>query len=99
MPSSPKRETTMIHNVELKLGVPGSIAVDGVQLGQAVRGVQLSQEQGCLPRVIVDLLLLDVSVLAGAAEIEIPAATQAALRVLGWTPPDEAQPSADDTTG
>lgn len=64
-----------------------SILMDGVNVADAVRGVDVIMEAGALPRVTLDLVMVDVSIAVDQPQIMIPASTRHLLIELGWTPP------------
>lgn len=77
----------MITKVELTLGFPGRIVLDGVDFSPCIRAVRLEQEAGCLPRVVLDVLVREIAVFGEKPRVEIGDDVQLLLRTLGWTPP------------
>lgn len=80
-----------LHDVVLRLGTPGDslIRVDGHDLTNAVRAVNVDSTAVDKPRVTLDLLVHPVEV-RGETTVHIPDATRDALVALGWTPPADA---------
>jgi hypothetical protein len=64
-----------------------SIMLDGVNVADSVRGVNIALSADSLPKVELDLAIIDVSLDLGHPQIFIPAATRHLLIELGWTPP------------
>lgn len=67
----------------------GTLKVDGNDLTDAVRGVDISLRAGHLPVIHLDLVILDLESVTTDAKVFIPDATREALIALGWTPPEE----------
>jgi hypothetical protein len=64
-----------------------SILLDGVNVADAVRGVKINLEAGCIPQIELDLVVVDVSADLAHPQILVPASTRHLLIELGWTPP------------
>jgi len=64
-----------------------SILLDGVNVADAVRGVNVIMRAQDLPQVELDLVVVDVSLNLDQPQIMIPASTRHLLIELGWTPP------------
>lgn len=73
-------------------GRHGTIEIDGTDISRAVHSLTLEASVDELPRLRLELLLLDVSTTA-ETQIHVPDETAAALVALGWTPPGEQPPA------
>ena len=69
---------------------PGAsqIVVDGKDLANGCRAIQLNGEAADLPKLTLDLLLSEIT-FDGQVRAWIPDGTREALIALGWTPPAE----------
>lgn len=85
MPEPQQPETS--HNVRLHLnGGRGAVSVDGLQLS-GIKGFRLASTTGHLAVLELDLLLYEVEVDNGPAQVDIPKKTAETLLALGWLPP------------
>ena len=75
-------------HISLRFG-GGSLEIDGVDLSHAVQHAELSFDANGdrIPRLILDLAVLEVDADAEAVGYELTLETEKALAVLGWTPP------------
>lgn len=69
----------------------GKIEIDGHDVTDTVRGITLKAGAGCVPHLVLDLVI-HAGEIDGQADVHVPADTAAALVDLGWTPPDDGQP-------
>lgn len=67
------------------------IELDGKDIGNATTGATLRLEPGVIPRLELDLAILEAADFTGEVRVHIPAATREVLIDLGWTPPEEDQ--------
>ncbi|MCU1612610.1 MAG: hypothetical protein JWO98_150 [Frankiales bacterium] len=84
------------HTVRITANGPHAteVSIDGTDIRNALTGLTLRMGVGDIPRMTVDLLLLDVTELQDAeAQVLIPDATVEALVALGWTPPVDPAPA------
>lgn len=70
--------------------ITSKIELDGNDISNAVQGLKLDMAGGCIPRVELDVIVLD----ATSHEIDgviayIPGEARELLLKLGWTPPPE----------
>lgn len=79
-------QATRHARVRLDAHGTGAVEVDGHDVTSSVRGLTLTAEAGCLPHLVLDLLVF-TSEAEGEAQVRIPDDTAAALVALGWTPP------------
>jgi hypothetical protein len=79
----------MVRKIEIYQEKPwdASIKLDGVNVADSVRGVNVRLHASELPKVELDLAIIDVSMDLQHPQILIPAATRHLLIELGWTPP------------
>jgi len=70
-------------------GATGTVEVDGVDLSTGVRGLTVKLGVGQLPKVELDLIVLELDLDSDDTRLIIPEATRAALVALGWTAPEE----------
>ncbi|MFE2140196.1 hypothetical protein ACFXA3_00250 [Streptomyces sp. NPDC059456] len=80
------------HQVEIHQDSPDRyrVLVDGVDIAQGLAGLSLRMSVGMIPRLDLDLQLIDVTQLGSIeAEVMLTRATHEALVALGWTPPEE----------
>jgi hypothetical protein len=79
----------MVKKIKIYQGSPNeaSIMLDGVNVADSVRGVNVVMRPDCLPAVELDLAIIDVSMDLQHPQILIPASTRHLLIELGWTPP------------
>jgi hypothetical protein len=77
------------HKVDITPnGVGGSIKIDDNEISDAVTGAALYLRVGDIPRLDLELHIIDVTPIDAAdVELMIPARTREALITLGWTPP------------
>lgn len=73
-------------------GGHGTIEIDGTDISRAVHSLTLESTADELPRLRLDLILLDVSTTA-EARVLVPEEMASALVALGWTPPGEQPPA------
>lgn len=67
-------------------GTVGSLALDGVDVSNGVRGYQLSATAGRLPLLTLDPLVTE-AVIDGEMKVFVSPAASDVLCRLGWTPP------------
>lgn len=65
-----------------------SILLDGVNVADSVRGVNVALSYDHLPQVELDLAIIDVSLDLDHPQVYIPASTRHLLIELGWIPPE-----------
>jgi hypothetical protein len=66
------------------------VLIDGVDIAHGIAGLSLRMSVGDVPRVALDLDLIDVTELGSIeAEVMLTPAAHKALVALGWTPPEE----------
>jgi hypothetical protein len=71
---------------------PGTeVVVGGFDLTNVCFGLRVTADVNEIPRLELDLRVLEFE-LVGEARIRIPPATSDALIALGWTPPPDDQP-------
>jgi hypothetical protein len=80
------------HTARIRLPRPGSgsnlIEIDGVAVQGATRAMRLDSAAGSsLTTLTLDLLVHDIEI-DGEVAVVLPEKTVAALRALGWTPPE-----------
>lgn len=63
------------------------VELDGRDVSNALRGVSLDLEAGELPRVLLDVLVYDLTTNLEPENIEVPSYTAELLESIGWTPP------------
>jgi hypothetical protein len=80
--------TATRHDVTIQLdGLGhGHVHIDGQEVA-GVRGLTLTGHVDDVPRLELDLRVLDVSTNGEGLEVLIPDGTAATLRAIGWTPP------------
>ncbi|MER5653446.1 hypothetical protein ABT076_10565 [Streptomyces sp. NPDC002131] len=79
------------HHIEIKTeGLVGQLLIDGHDIARAVAGLTYSVRAGELPRLQVDLRQAPSSEIAGTeADVLLDSHAIEALKLLGWTPPEE----------
>lgn len=70
-------------------GRPATVELDGESIEHGLRGVVLRIDADEVVTAELDLLYLDAE-FEGQAKVVLPEETQAVLKRLGWTPPDDA---------
>jgi len=78
-----------VVKVEIFQDNPGqaSILLDGTNVADAVRGVNVIMCPRDFAQVELDLVVIDVSLTLDQPQVMIPASTRHLLIELGWTPP------------
>lgn len=79
------------HQVEIHQEGPEKyhVLIDGVDIAHGIVGLSLRMSVGEVPRVALDLDLIDVTQLGSVeAEVILRSGTHEALVALGWTPPE-----------
>lgn len=69
-------------------GSPSQVMVDGTDLANGCRAIDVHTEFDGHPMLTLHLLLPEITV-DGEVRLWIPAATREALVALGWTPPPD----------
>lgn len=69
-------------------GVISRLEVGGADISSLAQAIRFSHEAGNLPKVVVELSIVE-TVVDGEAVLLIPDATRNALVSLGWTPPQD----------
>ena len=78
-----------VFQINTAPGGMSEVRVDGFLLG-GVRGYRLTDHvTDGIPRLEVELVLLEATDASGQARVVVPTATHEALVALGWTPPKE----------
>lgn len=81
-----------VKTIEIELDGPaaydGTIKVDGIEVKQAVRALDVRARVGDLISVTLDVMAMAGARFSGSAYVGIPTETAELLEVLGWTPPD-----------
>lgn len=72
------------------IGRASRVQVAGVDISNAVRSLDLSAGAGYIPRLTLDLGVVDGVEFAGEARVSITSATRDLLIRGGWTPPPDA---------
>jgi len=80
----------MPSKVRLELhGGSGCLEVDGVDLTSSVTSLELTwNDQTRVPELVVTLAIADLKSETDDARLVMAPGTEAALRALGWTPPE-----------
>jgi hypothetical protein len=71
--------------------ITADVAVDGVEIGDAISGLTIGFQPNQSPRVIADLHVEVTPIELDNPRITVPAQTQKALEKLGWKSPEEAK--------
>ena len=79
----------MVKRLEIYQPKPweASIKVDGVNVADSVKGMKIDLGSDQLPRVELDLVVVDVSLDLAHPQLFIPPSTRHLLIEMGWTPP------------
>lgn len=76
----------------------GLVKVDGVDISHSVRGLTLEASVNALPRVTLELSVIDATTVGGDCEILIASETRELLLRAGWTPPVSATQATEGET-
>lgn len=70
-------------------GLPNgtTVRLDGEDISRDVHGVALQLDGRSVPTVVLDVIVQDINLGVGQAEVRIPDGTRDLLIRLGWTPP------------
>lgn len=79
------------HHIEIRTdGLVGQVLIDGHDIARAVAGLTYSVKAGELPQLQVDLRNTASSEIGSTeAEVLLDSHATEALKLLGWTPPEE----------
>lgn len=80
-----------IRDVQITGLAPGyhntRVTLDGTEVSRGLSGLTLQADAGDIPRLTLDLCMLDITKVGGQMEILLSDATRELLVELGWTPP------------
>ncbi|MGN9802067.1 hypothetical protein [Micromonospora sp. L32] len=65
----------------------GRVVLDGNDVSNGVRALQISSAVGEVPRLELDVVVVEDLRFDGEVRVVIPDATRETLEALGWTPP------------
>ncbi|MEV5592224.1 hypothetical protein [Streptomyces sp. NPDC052496] len=83
------------HQVEIKSDGPyhHQVLIDGANIAHALSGLTLHMRSCMVPRLELDVQLVDVTQLGSVeAEVVLGAGVTDMLTALGWTPPEGHEP-------
>lgn len=70
-------------------GPAGRVELSGQDISNALSGLSLRLEAGCVPTATLDLVLWELPTELDTVQVKVPDATKELLVRLGWTPPAE----------